>query len=152
MVHACGVRHVKNEHKLTDYIHCMIDDNYNPKEQGEMVIKLIIYPITFMTFLFVSLVCWSPRCPMAEDRKVRRFETGWQTSSQSRRRHALDEAEADLRPDRDHEWPPRLRLHLQLQAQAVFHVQGAKAPRMHRCHMMIPIRNQWLEILNTVWD
>ncbi len=37
MVHACGVRYVKDEHKLTDFIHCMIEDNYDPKKIGEEV-------------------------------------------------------------------------------------------------------------------
>ena len=41
-VHACSIKHIKDDRKLTDYIHCMIEDNYDPKEVGQSVILLII--------------------------------------------------------------------------------------------------------------
>jgi len=34
-VHACSIKHIKDDRKLTDYIHCMIEDNYDPKEVGQ---------------------------------------------------------------------------------------------------------------------
>ena len=36
-VHACSIKHIKDDRKLTDYIHCMIEDNYDPKEVGQSV-------------------------------------------------------------------------------------------------------------------
>lgn len=34
MVHACSIKYITDKHKLADYIHCMIEDNYDPKEIG----------------------------------------------------------------------------------------------------------------------
>ena len=36
-VHACSVKHLPNEAKLIDFIHCMIDDNYDPIKSGQQV-------------------------------------------------------------------------------------------------------------------
>ena len=36
-VHACSIKHIKDDRILTDYIYCMIEDNYDPKEAGKSV-------------------------------------------------------------------------------------------------------------------
>lgn len=37
MVHACSIKYIRDEAKLADFIHCMIEDNYEPKEIGKYV-------------------------------------------------------------------------------------------------------------------
>lgn len=35
MVHACAIKHIKDQHKLAEYVKCMIYDNYEPKSAGK---------------------------------------------------------------------------------------------------------------------
>ena len=37
MVHACSIDYIKKDSQLIKYIHCMIEDNYDPKEIGRTV-------------------------------------------------------------------------------------------------------------------
>ena len=37
MVHACAIKHVAQASLLTEYIKCMINDNYDPKAAGSKV-------------------------------------------------------------------------------------------------------------------
>ena len=52
MVHACSIKYINDEHKLADYIHCMIEDNYDPTEIGRMVIMHTLH--NFFTRMDIS--------------------------------------------------------------------------------------------------
>ena len=73
MVHACSIKYINDEHKLADYIHCMIEDNYDPTEIGRMVIMHTLH--NFFTRMGIS------RCAkkhLAQSQKpVRKPTQGW---------------------------------------------------------------------------